>query len=150
MINLSVDTRNLNSSMSKEHLEEILSEMIFLVESDFNVNVEDSYSAASYWIPTPDDEIEELELFGIIEISTEASPLDKIIHLTHETGHVIYRMDRLFRDTKDTMFCESLAWFLGYHFMAEHGYIIEMKEFEREMKHALKLYRWSENDRDVK
>ena len=149
MINLSVDTRNLNSSMSKEHLEEVLSEMIFLVESDFNVNVEDSYNASSYWIPTPDDEIEELELFGIIEISTEAGAFDKIIHLTHETGHVIYRMDRLFRDTKDTMFCESLAWFLGYHFMVEHGYIIEMEEFEREMKHALKLYRWSENDRDV-
>ena len=149
MITLSVDTRNLSSSMSQEHLEQVLSEMIFLVECDFNVNVEESYSPASYWIPTPDDEVEELELFGIIELSTECTAFDKIIHLTHETGHVIYRMDRLFRNTKDTMFCESLAWYLGYHFMAEHGYIIEMKEYEAEMKHALKLYRWSENDRDV-
>ena len=149
MINLSVDTRNLSSSMSKEHLETVLSEMIFLVENDFNVNVEESYSAFSYWIPTPDEEIEELELFGIIELASEASEFDKIIHLTHEVGHVIYRMDPLFRSTKDTMFCESLAWYLGYHFMAEHGYIIEMKEYEAEIKHALKLYRWSENDRDV-
>lgn len=150
MINLSVDTRNLSNSMNQEHLEEILSEMIFLVESDFNINIEESYSAASFWIPTPDEEVEELELFGIIELSSEASPFDKIIHLTHETGHVIYRMDPLFRDIKDTMFCESLAWYLGYHFMAEHGYIIEMEEYEAELEHALKLYRWSENARDVK
>jgi len=150
MINLSVDTRNLNSSMNAEHLDEILSEMIFLVEGEFNVNVEESYSATSYWIPTPDEEVEELELFGIIELSTEASVFHKIIHLTHEVGHVIYRMDQLFRNTKDTMFCESVAWFLGYHFMSQEGYLIDMSEYEEEMKYALKLYRWSENDRDVK
>ena len=150
MINLSVDTRNLSSSMTEEHLEAILSEMIFYVETNFNVNVEESYNAGSYWIPTPDDEVEELELFGIIELSTECDTFNKIIHLTHETGHVIYRMDPLFRKTKDTMFCESIAWYLGYHFMAEHGYVIEMEEYGKELKHALKLYRWSENDRDVK
>ena len=149
MINLSVDTRNLSSSMSQEHLEQVLSEMIFLVESDFNVSVEESYSDISYWIPTPDDEIEELELFGVIELSVETDSFNKIIHLTHEVGHVIYRMDSLFKDTKDTMFCESLAWYLGYHFMAEHGYVIDMEEYEAEIRHALKLYRWSENDRDV-
>ena len=97
MINLSVDTRNLSSSMSKEHLEIVLSEMIFLVENDFNINVEESYSAFSYWIPTPDEEIEELELFGIIELASEASEFDKIIHLTHEVGHVIYRIDQIGR-----------------------------------------------------
>jgi len=136
--------------MSKEHLELILSEMIFLVESDFDVNVEESYSPASYWIPTPDEEVEELELFGIIELTSEGAVFDKIIHLTHEVGHVIYRIDPLFRNTKDTMFYESLAWYLGYHFMAEHGYIIEMEEYEEQLEHALKLYRWSENARDAK
>ena len=149
MINLSVDTRNLNSSMSEEHLEIVLSEMIFLAEMDFRISVEDSYNGISYWIPTPDDEVEEVELLGIIELAEEIPTFHKIIHLTHEIGHVIYGMDPLFRDTKDTMFCESLAWYLGYHFMAEHGYTIEMKEYEAEIKHALKLYRWSENDRDV-
>jgi len=150
MINLSVDTRNLSKCMSKEHLELILTEMIFLVESDFDVSVEDSYSPASYWIPTPDDEVEELELFGIIELADEADTFDKIIHLTHEVGHVIYRMDPLFRNTKDTMFYESVAWYLGYHFMCEHGYMIDIKEYEEQLEHALKLYRWSENARDAK
>jgi len=59
-------------------------------------------------------------------------------------------MDELFRGTNDVMFTESLAWYLGYHFMAEHGYKIDMHTYEYEMKHALKLYRWSENDTDVK
>ena len=78
----------------------------------------------------------------------ETDVFDKIIHLTHETAHAIYHMDALFRKTKDTMFNESLAWYLGYHFMAEHGYVIEMSEYEKEIKNALKLYRWSENAKD--
>ena len=128
MINLSVDTQSLSSSSSKEHLEAVLSEMIYLAESCFEVNVEEIYGPISFWVPTPDEEIEELELFGIIELGDELSELQRIIHLTHEVGHVIYQMDQLFKDTKDTMFHESLAWYLGYHFMAEHGRsIIDLK-----------------------
>jgi len=149
MINLSVDTQNLSSSSEKENLEIVLSEMINLSETSFEINVEEIYGPMSFWVPTPDDEIEELELFGIIELGDELEPFHKIIHLTHEVGHVIYRMDPLFRDVKETLFHESLAWYLGYHFMAEHGYIIDMEEYKKEMGHALKLYRWSENARDV-
>ena len=149
MINLSVDTRNLSHSLSEEFLEEVFHEMTFLVESSFDVSVEEIYGDVSYWTPTPDDEIEELELFGIIDIGDETTAFQKIVHLTHETGHVVYHMDELFRGTDDVMFTESLAWYLGYHFMAEHGYTIEMSEYQKEMRHALKLYRWSENDTDV-
>jgi hypothetical protein len=149
MINLSVDTRNLSHSLSEEFLEEVFCEMTFLVESSFDVSVEEIYGDVSYWTPTPDDEIEELEIFGIIDIGDETSALQKIIHLTHEVGHVIYDMDELFKNVEDTMFCEATAWFLGYHFMAEHGYTIEMSEYQKEMKYAIKLYRWSENARDV-
>ena len=148
MINLSVDTRNLSRSLGEKYLQTILEEMINLVEHSLEVNVEEIYGPTSYWVPTPDDEVEELELFGIIDLGDETDVFDKIMHLTHETGHAIYHMDELFRKTKDTMFNESLAWYLGYHFMAEHGYVIEMSEYEKEMKNALKLYRWSENARD--
>lgn len=149
MINLSVDTRNLSSSLSEDHLSEVLSEMISLVEFDFNISVEEINGDISFWVPTPADEIEELELFGIIDLADDISTMQKIIHLTHETGHVIYSMDRLFNEVDDTMFCESLAWYMGYHFMAEHGYVIDMPEYQEELKNALKLYRWSENARDV-
>lgn len=145
-----VDTRNLSASMNEEDLKKIFDEMSALVEYSFDVSVEEIYGAISFWTPTPDDEVEELELFGIIDIGDQTTAIQKIIHLTHETGHVIYDMDELFRDTKDVMFSESTAWYLGYHFMAEHGYKIDMHTYEDEMKHALKLYRWSENDTDVK
>jgi hypothetical protein len=148
MINLSVDTRNLSHTMSEEHLEEVYEEMMALVESSFDVNVEEISGETSFWVPTPEDEIEELELFGIIEIADDVSTFEKIIHLTHEVGHIVYYMDELFKNTKDTMFHESLAWYLGYHFMAEHGYKIEISEYEQHMSYALKLYRWSENARD--
>ena len=138
----------MSPSLSKKHLQTVLEEMINLVEQSFDVNVEEIYGPTSFWVPTPDDEVEELELFGIIELGDETDVFDKIVHLTHETGHAIYHMDALFKNTKDTMFCESLAWYLGYHFMAEHGYTIEISEYEKEMKNALKLYRWSENARD--
>ena len=139
----------MSPSLNEEHLQIVLAEMIALVEYSFEVNVEEIYGPTSFWVPTPDDEVEELELFGIIELGDEATAFQKIIHLTHETGHAIYHMDTLFRDTKDVMLNESLAWYLGYHFMAEHGYIIEMSEYEKELKHALKLYRWSENARNA-
>ena len=149
MINLSVDTRTLTPSLEKEYLELVLSEMIYLVESSFDVSVEEVYGEISFWTPTPDDEVEELELFGIIDIADETTIFEKIVHLTHEAGHVIYHMDELFREVEDTMFTESLAWYLGYHFMAEHGYYIDMSEYEKEISYALKLYRRRENDRDV-
>lgn len=138
----------MSRSLEEKYLQTILEEMINLVEHSLEVNVEEIYGPTSFWVPTPDDEVEELELFGIIDLGDETDVFDKIMHLTHETGHAIYHMDALFRKTKDTMFNESLAWYLGYHFMAEHGYVIEMSEYEKEIKNALKLYRWSENAKD--
>jgi len=150
MINLSVDSQILTPSLESDHLELVFLEMTYLVESSFDVSVEEIIGPISFWTPTPDDEVEELELFGIIDIGDETTTFEKIVHLTHEVGHVVYHMDRLFRDVEDTMFSESTAWYLGYHFMAEHGYHIDMFEYEKEIKYALKLYRWRENDRDVK
>ena len=57
MINLSVDTRNLSHTMSEDHLEEVYEEMMALVESSFDVNVEEISGETSFWVPTPEDEI---------------------------------------------------------------------------------------------
>ena len=150
MINLSVDTRNLSSSMNKDHLEIIYNEMFFLVESTFDISIEDIDGDNSYWMPTPDDELEELELFGIIEIGEDVPLFQRIVHLTHETGHAILHSDPYFKESECVMFNESLAWFLGYHFMSDHGYGIQMSEYAEELEYAIDLYRRSENARDVK
>jgi hypothetical protein len=150
MINLSVDTRNLSSSMSADHLKVIFDEVFFLVESSFEVSIEDTDGDNSYWIPTPDDEVDELEIFGIIEIGTDTTPFQKVVHLAHETGHAILHSDPYFKESTCVLFNESMAWYLGYHFLSEHGYVLDMKEYIEELEYALDLYRRSENARDVK
>ena len=150
MINLSVDTRNLSSTLPQKDLEIILAEMINLAEYSFNVNVEDIDGDNSYWIETPDDEIEELDLFGIIEIGEDQCTFQKMISLTHEVGHAIYHSDPHFKDTEETLFKEATAWYLGYHFMAEHGYIFNKEEYDVELSKAINLYTRSEHARNVK
>ena len=145
MINLSVDTQNLSSSMSKDYLQIIFDEVLFLVESSFEVSIEDTTGDNSYWIPTPDDEVEELEIFGIIEIAEDITAFQKIVHLAHETGHAILHADPHFKDSSCILFNESAAWYLGYHFLADHGYVLNMKEYIEELEYAIDLYRRSEN-----
>jgi hypothetical protein len=148
MINLSVDTQNLSSTSKQEVLEEVLSEMINLVESEFEINVEEIDGDNSYWVPTPDDEVEELELFGIIELGDDQPVFQKITALTHEVGHCIYHKQRTFRTLECTLFSESLAWYLGYHFMEANGYFIDIDDYNKEIEYAIDLYRRSENARD--
>ena len=150
MINLSVDTRTLSSSLPKDHLETILSEMINLVEMSFNIIIEEIDGDNSYWTHIEEGDCEEMDIFGIIEIGQEQSPFQKIISVTHECGHVLHQMDPLFKDSKNILFNESLAWYLGYHFMDEHGYTIDIKEYRKEISYALNLYRRSLNAGDVK
>jgi hypothetical protein len=141
MIDLSVDTRNLSSSMSNSHLKIVFDEIMFLVESSFEISVEEVGGNNSYWIPTPDDEVEELEIFGIIEIADDLTPFQKIVHLAHETGHAILHSDPYFKDSTCILFNESVAWYSGYHFLAEHGYVIDKKGYDEELKYAINLYR---------
>tara|TARA_R100001015_G_C4634274_1_gene200503 strand:- start:3092 stop:3502 length:411 start_codon:yes stop_codon:yes gene_type:complete len=136
--------------LSEKDLEIILTEMINLVEYSFDVNVEDIEGDNSYWIETPEDEIEELELFGIIEIGEDQCAFQKIISLTHETGHAIYHSDPYFKTNDNTLFRESLAWYLGYHFMAEHGYTIDPEYYDQDVARAIYLYVKSENTKDQK
>jgi len=150
MINLSVDTRNLSSSSSQETLSEALSELIELVESEFDVHVEYINGDNSYWVPTPDVEIEEEEPFGIVEIGDDQSDFLKIVSLSHEVGHCIFHKEGTFRTIDSVLFKESAAWYLGYHFIHEHGYFIDINEYNKEAAYALDLYRRSENARDAK
>jgi hypothetical protein len=124
--------------------------VIFLTESHLNVYVEYINGDNSYWVPTPDEELEEEEPFGIIEIGDDQSVFLKIVALSHEIGHCIFHKDGTFRSIDCTLFKESTAWYLGYHFMQEHGYFIDLHEYNKEVTYAIDLYRRSENARNVK
>ena len=68
--------------------------MIFDVENDFWINVEDGFEGNCYWIPTPDHELDEEELVGIIEIDSSLEPFYKICALSHEVGHYFLHVER--------------------------------------------------------
>ena len=54
----------------------------------FWINVEDGYEGNCYWIPTPDDELDEEELVGIIEIDLE--PFEKYVPYPMRLGTFFY------------------------------------------------------------
>ena len=60
---------------------------------------------------TPDEEMSEDEITGIIDVGDDQDTIYKIISLTHEIGHAIHDRDKHFKNTKETMFSESIAWF---------------------------------------
>lgn len=152
MINLSADIRNLSSSLSQEILDEVLSELIFIVEDELDVYVEYIDGNNSYWVRTPEEELDEDEdmPFGIIEIGDDQPTFLKIVAFAHEVGHCLFYKDGTFKGINCTLFMESTAWYLGYHFMQEHGYFIDIEEYKKELEYAIDLYRRSENARDAK
>ena len=136
-------------SSSKKQLEDILENMIDIVESDLWISVEDCYSHNSYWVPTPESEIDDCwDVIGIIEIDVNANEMEKIISLTHEVGHYFLDQDRDFGGDNHTMFTESLAWYLGYKYFKRMGYIIDIHIYKEEAHKCLSEYVRSLNEKD--
>jgi hypothetical protein len=110
-------------------------------EYDFNVSVEMVNGENSYWIPTPIDEIEELDCRGIIDIGDDQSWFEKIISLVHEIGHVIFNdTSKMKEHRRILIFEESLAWHLGYDYALKNGIEIDLKEYLERVELALQLY----------
>ena len=121
MKNLSVDI--LSSKSSSETLREAFNDMIELAEDELWVNVEFIHGFLSFWVPTPPEEIQEdnHQPFGIIEVGDDQPWMDKIISLSHEVGHCLHRKSKTFNGVDDTMFSESIAWFLGYNWFFDRN-----------------------------
>ena len=141
MKNLSVDI--LSSKSSSETLKEAFNNMIELAEDELWVSVEFIHCFLSFWVPTPPEELREdaHQPFGIIEIGDDQTCMDKIISLSHEVGHCLHRKSKTFNEVNDTMFSESIAWFLGYNWFFDRNIIINMDEYQSFMVKALELYR---------
>ena len=114
--------------------------MMERAEYDFNINVESRPGANSYWIPTPKDEVDELDCFGIIDIGDDQSDFEKLVSLVHEIGHVIFHGNKLKNSRKIQLFEESLAWYLGYDYALKNGIEINLDEYAQRVELALKLY----------
>ena len=135
-------------SISEKRKKEILDDMIDIVESDLWISVEDGYEGNSYWMPTPEDELDDYEPVGVIEIDESETTFNKIVSLTHEVGHYFLDQDEHFKGkgTNHIMFVESLAWYLGYKYFARMGYLIDMEEYKRQSRKCLSEYVGSLNE----
>jgi len=130
----------LSSKSSSTELEEAFEEIIATAEEELWVSVEFIYGSNSFWGKTPDEEMSEDEITGIIDVGDDQDIIYKIISLTHEIGHVIHDRDKHFMNTKETMFSESIAWFLGYKWCAHRGFVIDMDEYKEMMSKCLNMY----------
>lgn len=141
MKNSSVDI--VSSKSSLKELEDCFKLMMGIAEEELWVNIEFIHGSNSFWMATPELEIEEDEdqPFGIIEIGDDQQKFYKIVALAHEVGHCLHRKSHTFKDVNDTMFSESVAWFLGYNWFFDRNIIINMDDYQKCMIHALELYR---------
>jgi len=131
----------LSSKSSSKELEIAFQDMIELAESELWVSVEFIHGSNSFWAYTPEEEMDDLEFVGIIDIGDDQEMINKIVALTHEVGHCLHHKHKQFNPVKDVMFSESIAWFLGYNWFFDRDIIINMSEYQDQMAAALKLYR---------
>jgi len=127
-------------SFSEEELERILKKMIFDVETEFWISVEDGFDGNCYWIPTPDDELDEEAMVGIIELDVELSPFKRICALSHEVGHYFLHVERQRWNETNVVIRESLAWYLGHEYFKATGYNIDLVEYGKESTKCLDAY----------
>ena len=139
----------ISSNISPEKLDRILEEMILEVENNLWISVEDGFEENSFWISMPPDEDDE-EYWpspGIIEINISDGVFDKILSLAHEVGHYFIEKDKSFGRWNHTMFNESLAWYLGYKYFEDKGFVIDPEEYKKEASKCLDEYVRSLNDK---
>lgn len=111
-----------------------------IIEHDFEVSVEFRNGKNSYWIPTPESEVDELGSNGIIDIGEDQDDFEKLVSLVHEVGHVIFRNNKLKSERRIDLFEESLAWYLGYDYALSNGIEIDLSEYAERVERALNLY----------
>ena len=120
--------------------------MIFDVENDFWINVEDGFEGNCYWIPTPDHELDAEELVGIIELDVDLDPFKRICALAHEVGHYFLHVDKQRWNETGLIVRETLAWYLGHEYFKATGYNIEMAGYGKEATRCLGAYARSINE----
>ena len=132
----------ISSNISKIELDHILEDMIISVESNLCISVEDGYEDNSFWISFDGDADNDgfWPSAGIIELDVNNNPFTKITSLAHEVGHYFIERDLSLGSGTHKIFEESTAWYLGYKYFESNGFIIDTKEYKKEMNKCLDQY----------
>ena len=125
----------ISSTISQERFDEILEEMVLEVENCLWISVEDGFEENSFWISTPLEDFDEYwPTPGIIEIDVNEDVFNKILSLTHEVGHYFLEKDTDLGEGSCKIFVESIAWYLGYKYFKNKGYVIDKEEYKKEWR----------------
>ena len=114
--------------------------MIEVIETDLCIIVEECSGVNSYWSATPLEEVEDLDHYGTIELGDQQSEFEKIVSLAHEVGHSILHAHPNFGGYEEIIFKEAVAWYLGYDYFAEQGWIIHLGQYKERASLALEKY----------
>lgn len=145
----SLEVTQISSSISQKRLDEILEEMILEVENCLWISVEDGFEENSFWISTPIDDFDAYwPTPGIIEIDVNEDVFNKILSLAHEVGHYFLEKDTDLGEGSCKIFVESIAWYLGYKYFKDKGYVIDKKEYKKEASKCLGEYVRSLNEKN--
>lgn len=137
----SSEVTQISSSISQKRLDKILEEMILAVENCLWISVEDGFEGNSFWISTPPEDFDEYwPSPGIIEINVNEDVFNKILSLAHEVGHYFLEKDVDFNTNSCKIFTESIAWYLGYKYFKDKGYVIDREEYKKEASKCLGEY----------
>lgn len=134
-------TQILSSGSSNQVIKEKFDLLVERVEYDFEVSVEFTNGSNSFWMPTPKNEVDELDCLGIIDIGDDQTDYEKLISLMHEIGHVLFQVNNKLKEkTWHNLFEESLAWYLGYDYAFQNGVHVDLQEYADRVQTALQLY----------
>ncbi len=131
----------LSSKSSSKDLEIAFEDMIKVAEYELWVSVEFIHGSNSFWAFTPEEEMDDYEVVGIIDIGDDQEIINKMVALAHEVGHCLHHKHQQFNSVRDVMFSESIAWFLGYNWFFDRNIVINMTEYQNQMVKALEMYR---------
>jgi len=101
----------------------------------------------NYWVPTPYDELEELDYqFGTIELDGSESSIIRLFSLLHEVGHAKDYCNRFFAGLESRAGIESWeaerdAWVLGEQIAKELQIQVNEEEWNKYKDNCLQLYK---------
>ena len=129
-------------NISNQTYQKAIQRLTEWTESAYSVNVY-LEEEGNYFIPTPIDEIEELDYnFGDIEIGEDQPNYIKIFSLLHEAGHAMSYVKFVMGEEEElgTIDKEVAAWKLGEEIAKKVNFILDKDDWTGYKDLCIKLY----------
>ena len=140
----SADSQTSKNTLTKGYIKKAIKKLTKYAYNELYVLVEfvEESQECSFGSDYQDDY--DPELVGDIEIGDDLKIEEKYYSLIHEIGHAILHYQD--REPENIILLETACWVEGLMKAKELGLKIDEEEFEKQMFHALDLYREVRDD----